>query len=748
VIRRARAAAVVGAAVFLALHLLYLPRSLEDLDSINFALALHHFDVAAHQPHPPGYPAFIAVAKLARLAVPSDARALALVGIAAGALGIVALVALYRRLDEAATERWPTIAAAMAATAPLYWFTASRPLSDMAGLAAAICVQAMLLSATTETGLAVAAFLGGAAVGIRSQVFWLTVPLAVFVCRVRRVSAGSRRHPPYLHTLVAYAAGLLVWAVPLVFITGGPAAYWRAISNQGAEDLSGVRMLWTTPTARELGASLYYALAAPWATVPIAIFVGACALVGAWRLARDNRQALRALAAAFLPYFFFDLLFQETVTTRYALPLVVPVAFLAARGLAAAGPVAGPILAAVVIAFDAHVGGSSLAAYAGAKAPAFRMLDDMESEVVRGEQAPLLAMDRREQLDLRRPLRWTNGVVAHLEPLASPPQHEWLEAVNYWTGEHQWRPVWFVADPLRADIDLIQHGEPESYRWNIPYPVLIGGARPGEMDWYRLSKPEWFVGNGWALTPESAGVATIDRQGLEHGAIRAWVRPGGVGILGPTMVIGGRNLSSPPVTVRITLSRPDGRGLDRFDVAPGFFVRLAPLDADALRSPGDAYSEMSLAATPPANVRIEQFDVSAERPIFGYADGWQEPEYNPETGMRWRWLSERGELRVHAPHGGVLRLEGESPLKYFSRPSHLIVRAGGRVIADEMLSSDFEIGVPLPPDFPSEAGVVTFETDQFYVPAERSRRTADRRRLGLRIFSCEIRNRPASAPGR
>jgi hypothetical protein len=34
---------------------------------------------------------------------------------------------------------------------------------------------------------------------------------------------------------------------------------------------------------------------------------------------------------------------------------------------------------------------------------------------------------------------------------------------------------------------------------------------------------------------------------------------------------------------------------------------------------------------------------------------------------------------------------------------------------------------------------VVFETDQVWVPAERSRRTQDRRHLGLRIFKCEIR---------
>ena len=52
------------ALIFFALHLPYLPASLEDLDSVNFALGVGHYDVARHQPHPPGYPVFILIAKI------------------------------------------------------------------------------------------------------------------------------------------------------------------------------------------------------------------------------------------------------------------------------------------------------------------------------------------------------------------------------------------------------------------------------------------------------------------------------------------------------------------------------------------------------------------------------------------------------------------------------------------------------------------------------------------------------------
>jgi hypothetical protein len=52
------------------------------------------------------------------------------------------------------------------------------------------------------------------------------------------------------------------------------------------------------------------------------------------------------------------------------------------------------------------------------------------------------------------------------------------------------------------------------------------------------------------------------------------------------------------------------------------------------------------------------------------------------------------------------------------------------VVFDEVLSSDFSRDVPI-----AGAGdTIVFETDQTYVPAERSGRTRDRRRLGIRMF--------------
>ncbi len=726
------------AVIFLALHLPYLPSSLEDLDSINFALGVRHFDVARHQPHPPGYPVFIVAAKAVHAVVPSEGTALSVVSVVAGTLGVLAMAALFGRMERAdAPIVWPLAATAVAMTAPMYWFTAARPLSDVAGLAAAIAVQALTLSAASVPALAVAGFAAGVATGFRSQVAWLTVPLLA----LRGLGAGdwglwrgsepqAPSPKPLLPALLAFVAGVLVWFVPLVVVSGGPVAYWQALSDQGAEDLGNIQMLWTGHSARAIAGALYYAFVSPWAAWPMAVVVLVLAALGAVRAVRRAPHALAWLAVGFGPYLVFDLLFQETFTSRYALPLVIPMAYLAVCGTRWLPGRLGLAVAVPLAMFGAHVGGTSIAAYSRQKAPAFRLLDDMRRVASSTREPPVLAMDRREDLDFRRPLSWAGDAVPAVARLAAPPQHEWLEPVKYWNGGGR-APVWFVVDPMRTSIDLVQHGRPAEYRWSLPYPVLVSGVRPNEMDWYQIDRPEWYVGEGWALTPESAGVAGADHRGLSTGAISGWVARSATS--GGALMIGGRNFD-PTLGSRFTVMLDRRTVLDD-TVTPGAFIRLVQLPVARDDTAAGDYGPITVATDVGARVAVEQFDASSRRPLVGFGDGWQEPELNPATGMRWRWLSERGELRVRSPAPRVtLHLEGESPRTYFSRASHLVVRSGGRVVFDESLSADFSVNIPIV----NADRTLVLETDQVFVPADRSRSSADRRHLGLRIFKCEL----------
>src|SRR5262249_53457464 len=151
-----------------------------------------------------------------------------------------------------------------------------------------------------------------------------------------------------------------------------------------------ISMLWTTHNVRAAVDALYYRTIAPWATWPVAALMLALAAVGALRLMLRDRAALATLVVAFAPYAIFDLLFQETFTGRYARPLVVRMAYLAASALRPLPHQTGLAVAVIVAMFDAHMSGTSVAAFAREKAPAFRLLDDMTAAAGGSTQPPVL----------------------------------------------------------------------------------------------------------------------------------------------------------------------------------------------------------------------------------------------------------------------------------------------------------------------------------------------------------------------
>src|SRR6266540_3289872 len=126
------------ALAYLALHLPFLAPNLEDVDSINFALGLRDFDPGRHQPHPPGYPVYIALGRVSLFLVSTiwsslsqttaEATALALWSAFGGAVAIVALFHLFRELNSS-VDSLPRRSvsegggAALAAAAPVFWIS-------------------------------------------------------------------------------------------------------------------------------------------------------------------------------------------------------------------------------------------------------------------------------------------------------------------------------------------------------------------------------------------------------------------------------------------------------------------------------------------------------------------------------------------------------------------------------------------------------------------------------------------------
>ena len=203
------------------------------------------------------------------------------------------------------------------------------------------------------------------------------------------------------------------------------------------------------------------------------------------------------------------------------------------------------------------------------------------------------------------------------------------------------------------------------------------------------------------------------------------------------MVIGGRNLSgASPVQLKIEIG---GQLLESAEVAPGFFLKMPALTAGRLAGAGD-YATLKISAEPPgSDLAIEQFDAQPDgRILFGYGDGWNELEYNPITGRLWRWTTERGLIRVRAPAGRALTLRLDGEIEE-ATSSHVVIRAGDRVIAEHDIGTTFSIDANVPAAAVSgEELVISIETSAWYIPAERRWRSRDQRHLGLKIYSCVL----------
>jgi len=768
-VRPRRALVALALAVGLA-HLPFIATGLEDIDSVNFALGLRDFDVADHRPHPPGYPVYIGLGKaVAAVTAPLsgdaarstiDARALSILSLLAALACTFLLFRVFAapRAARAEERPWETLdvpalaATALTLTCPMVWTLAIRPMSDLPGLALALAAQACFLTAwwwqtppadgdsrmSPETLAAsgrmivLGALLAGLAVGLRTQTLWYTAPVlaVVLVDRIGRGVAGA-----IIGAAMTFAMGALAWAVPLLIASGGPGPYLAALGTQAGEDFASGEMLYANPAPRLVAMALVHTFVDPWDSVPLASVVLALAAAGALGLVVRERRTLAVVAGMSLPYLAFHLLFQDTSFTRYATPLVPVVSYLAVRAVGFLSPRAvAPVVAALTL-WAVALAAPTLIEYASAPAPAARVVAALNAEAAASPPAAL-AMHQT----FRRPLQAETVDVTPVLP--SPPRREWLELAAFWNEGHA-GPVWFLADPRRTDLALF---DPQSrrdvlpLRWAPASRRIFGDMRPNAVDWVRMTRPRWFAEEGWSLTPETAGVAQVMGRGPHLGPIVARVRREATAV---RTLVGGRNLAGPgDPRARFTLA-VDGRTIDEWDVAPGFFLRTVDLPAGTLAGEGP-FAALTLGSTAASGAAIvptavEQFDLQPLGTLmWGFDEGWHEAEYTPRLGM-WHWTGDRALLRVVGATTAVrVDLEIESPLTYFDGPSQVRASAGPREVGSSTIGAGERWSFEVPLDaLDAAGGLIAIETAQTFVPAERDG-GADRRRLGLRVFDISV----------
>jgi len=287
-----------------------LPASLWEWDDVLFARALHSFDVAAHTPHPPGFPVYVGTARLVHLFVPNDTLALGLASVLfAAALGaglFYSFRSIFRDRLVAAAASFLTI------LSPAVLVFSGAPRSDVAGLAAGLVALAFALrGAKSERALLAAGASFGLAFGLRVTALPAVAP-ALLVAMIIHIRRG-RWKPVVAAGLLAALAAFLCYA-PVALDTGLP-RYINALKEHA-------RYTYTTDTlaAHNENRILSYRLGRffldPWGGQDKAQIVLGLALLGLALAVFKDRRALGWLAVSFVPVMVFSV--------AYATPLAGP----------------------------------------------------------------------------------------------------------------------------------------------------------------------------------------------------------------------------------------------------------------------------------------------------------------------------------------------------------------------------------------------------------------------------------------
>lgn len=213
------------AAVCAASRFLAMARSMWDWDEALFCLGMRSYDVTLHHPHPPGFPVYIGMAKLLRIIVPGDFRALQAVNLIAGALVFPAIFLLARELRM----RFATsiVAAALFAFFPNVWFFGGTAFSDVPSVVLVVFAVVFLLRGRhSMRDYWIGTFLLALSLGIRPQ--------NILVGLFPGALATLRR--PARDVVVAVVIGVVVVVVAFgsaIYATGTYRDYMNTVRAHG-----------------------------------------------------------------------------------------------------------------------------------------------------------------------------------------------------------------------------------------------------------------------------------------------------------------------------------------------------------------------------------------------------------------------------------------------------------------------------------------------------------------------------------
>jgi hypothetical protein len=326
-------------------RLLFLGPFLEDWDSVDFALALDRYTIKQYQPHFPGYPVYIFLSWVCHHLVHHPVTAVILPGALLGALTIVPLYGLARRLFD---RRIAILSALLYLVNPACWLQAEKAFSDASGLFMVMSAGYLCWRAAEPDAKPYHLFLGSMLLGLGLGIRLSYAPLLLSWTGLLLYLywRPAPRPAPLSEAGYGLIVGVCLWLAPQLALTGGLDLWYDglAFTAQHFSQWGGTLLSTQTPEYQQLAyrftmfmwSLLAYSLGfwwfdtSPWRVVPSLVMLIAFGLC--CRQARWNKNT-GFLLLYLLPYSLWIFSGQHADQPRHLLPLIPVLLVLLASGL-------------------------------------------------------------------------------------------------------------------------------------------------------------------------------------------------------------------------------------------------------------------------------------------------------------------------------------------------------------------------------------------------------------------------------
>jgi hypothetical protein len=629
-------------------------------------------------------------------------------------LSALVVLPLYFFVRAVAGPGVAAVASLLVLFNPLFWMNSVRPLSDVTGFAAIVTSQYLLTTAllaarsgadSYRTRWFVGTVAAALAVGVRLQAVLLVGPLLALGWVVLK---GVRLGTPAL-----FLAGVASWLLPTFRESGGAAQFW-AKQVEIVTDMAPSESLVADFGIARAWQGLADTWVAPWGAGWLAALVLMAAAAGLALLARRQPRRAGLLLLIFGPYALYHWLFQETLTIRYAIPLLPLVGILAAVTVTTLAGTRRSLVAGAAGSFAAAAAWltvPALTAYVEPSPPAravahLRQAAEMSGGIVVGADRVFT--------------RYVSALPKEAEQLRTTSSEEWRALDEYWRAGRR-EPVWFLQDPARPTLERIDGAartRVAAWRWPSALSRLMKGARPIRINLQRLEPPRWFAAPGFATEGS--------RQHASSGpdARLLFARSD----VSEPLIISG--LAEEDISIEASVG---GTPYGEWRVSGAFSLPVS-LPSDAR----DPYLPVRLESDGPVtlvDVTIAANEVDLVRSVNGIYK--EEPD---EFGTPFRWLGQAAELFVLRTGAAVtLTLSGRVPVQYYDAlEKELHVSVDGKVAQVTTIDTErFEVLVPLAAAPPGTLTRVGMSVSDSFVP-DRFFGNHDFRPLSLMLYDLDL----------